>query len=487
MCAAAPAARPGGRVRCWRHDAGRAGPVRRVLAVPRERQRVRPALRRTAAVRRLAVEVEPGRRLALVWGEAEPELVFLHGGAQNAHTWDTVALALDRPLVAVDLPGHGHSDGGARRPRPGEQRPRRGGRRPRAGARRPGGGRHVARRGHQPGPGRHGTRPRAVAGASTSRPGSTATRRRRSSPSSTGPRASRASTTCWPAPSPSTRPGPSRRCAGASSTTPCSRTTAAGCGATPATGRRPEGGADSPRAEDRPLFGSLWDAVSGLECRSCWCGGCCRSRWSTTPTRPSWCGAALTPASSTSRAPATASRATSPSSWRPRRRLRGHCLGACRTDRRGGLMTATGPAAPSDREPADDPIGVVRAFLAALEALDVDAALALASPDIVYQNVPPPPARGIDQFGQQLRPRALVHGVRGAAPQHRRRRRDGPDRAHRRARAGVAAGGVLGVRHLRRRGRAHHAVARPVRLGHGDRRRRGRVPRAALHSLAPRT
>jgi pimeloyl-ACP methyl ester carboxylesterase len=64
------------------------------------------------AVRREAVEVEPGRRLsALVWGDAEPELVLLHGGAQNAHTWDTVALALDRALVAIDLPGHGHSDG----------------------------------------------------------------------------------------------------------------------------------------------------------------------------------------------------------------------------------------------------------------------------------------------------------------------------------------------------------------------------------------
>lgn len=47
---------------------------------------------------------------ALVWGDTDPELVFLHGGAQNAHTWDTVALALGRPLVAVDLPGHGHSD-----------------------------------------------------------------------------------------------------------------------------------------------------------------------------------------------------------------------------------------------------------------------------------------------------------------------------------------------------------------------------------------
>jgi pimeloyl-ACP methyl ester carboxylesterase len=64
------------------------------------------------AVQRDEVEVEPGRRLsALVWGDAQPELVLLHGGAQNAHTWDTLALALDRPLVAIDLPGHGHSDG----------------------------------------------------------------------------------------------------------------------------------------------------------------------------------------------------------------------------------------------------------------------------------------------------------------------------------------------------------------------------------------
>ena len=63
-------------------------------------------------VRREFVEVAPGRRLsALVWKGAEPELVLVHGGSQNAHTWDTVAMALDRPLVAIDLPGHGHSDG----------------------------------------------------------------------------------------------------------------------------------------------------------------------------------------------------------------------------------------------------------------------------------------------------------------------------------------------------------------------------------------
>jgi pimeloyl-ACP methyl ester carboxylesterase len=62
-------------------------------------------------VRRASVEVAPGRALsALVWGDGPAEVVLLHGGGQNAHTWDTVALALDRPLVAIDLPGHGHSD-----------------------------------------------------------------------------------------------------------------------------------------------------------------------------------------------------------------------------------------------------------------------------------------------------------------------------------------------------------------------------------------
>ncbi|MBY8857154.1 alpha/beta hydrolase [Nocardia sp. CA2R105] len=62
-------------------------------------------------VRRRAAQIASGRQVsALQWGAGEPELVLLHGGAQNAHTWDTVALALNRPLLAVDLPGHGHSD-----------------------------------------------------------------------------------------------------------------------------------------------------------------------------------------------------------------------------------------------------------------------------------------------------------------------------------------------------------------------------------------
>ena len=48
----------------------------------------------------------------LDWGTAGlPPLVFLHGGGQNAHTWDLVALALrlDYHVLSVDLPGHGDS------------------------------------------------------------------------------------------------------------------------------------------------------------------------------------------------------------------------------------------------------------------------------------------------------------------------------------------------------------------------------------------
>lgn len=62
-------------------------------------------------VTRRSIEVDGGRRVSvLAWGDAEPDAVLFHGGAQNAHTWDTVALALGRPLLAVDLPGHGRSD-----------------------------------------------------------------------------------------------------------------------------------------------------------------------------------------------------------------------------------------------------------------------------------------------------------------------------------------------------------------------------------------
>ncbi len=58
----------------------------------------------------VALDDDPGRSIsALVWGTMEPQLVLIHGGSQNAHTWDTVALALGLSLVAIDMPGHGRS------------------------------------------------------------------------------------------------------------------------------------------------------------------------------------------------------------------------------------------------------------------------------------------------------------------------------------------------------------------------------------------
>ncbi|HLI38575.1 MAG TPA: hypothetical protein VKV80_14720 [Streptosporangiaceae bacterium] len=53
--------------------------------------------------------MDRGRWLsALVWQDADPQLVLLPSGSLNAHTWDTVVTALGRPLAVIDLPGHGH-------------------------------------------------------------------------------------------------------------------------------------------------------------------------------------------------------------------------------------------------------------------------------------------------------------------------------------------------------------------------------------------
>src|SRR5688500_11622439 len=51
-------------------------------------------------VRRVDTTVEGRIVSALAWGSTAPELVLIHGGGQNAHTWDTVALALGVPLLA---------------------------------------------------------------------------------------------------------------------------------------------------------------------------------------------------------------------------------------------------------------------------------------------------------------------------------------------------------------------------------------------------
>jgi pimeloyl-ACP methyl ester carboxylesterase len=53
--------------------------------------------------------IESGSISALKWGDERPQVVFLHGGGQNAHTWDTVIVGLGLPALAIDLPGHGRS------------------------------------------------------------------------------------------------------------------------------------------------------------------------------------------------------------------------------------------------------------------------------------------------------------------------------------------------------------------------------------------
>lgn len=70
---------------------------------------------RPPKVARVRTELADGRIMSsLRWGKGRARVVLIHGGAQNAHTWDTVAMALGEPLVAPDLPGHGHSDSPAR-------------------------------------------------------------------------------------------------------------------------------------------------------------------------------------------------------------------------------------------------------------------------------------------------------------------------------------------------------------------------------------
>jgi pimeloyl-ACP methyl ester carboxylesterase len=62
-------------------------------------------------VERVQATTSGGVVSALRWGRGVPQLVFLHGGSQNAHTWDTVLLALGCPAaICVDLLGHGHSE-----------------------------------------------------------------------------------------------------------------------------------------------------------------------------------------------------------------------------------------------------------------------------------------------------------------------------------------------------------------------------------------
>ncbi|MTD12977.1 alpha/beta fold hydrolase [Nakamurella sp. YIM 132087] len=62
------------------------------------------------AVRRVELELPDAPPVSgLLWGDGPPEVVLLHGAGLNAHTFDTTVLALGRPALVLDLPGHGRS------------------------------------------------------------------------------------------------------------------------------------------------------------------------------------------------------------------------------------------------------------------------------------------------------------------------------------------------------------------------------------------
>lgn len=62
------------------------------------------------SVRRVTLPLPDGRQVsALRFGDEAPRVTLLHGAGLNAHTWDTTVLALQQPVLAIDLAGHGDS------------------------------------------------------------------------------------------------------------------------------------------------------------------------------------------------------------------------------------------------------------------------------------------------------------------------------------------------------------------------------------------
>lgn len=62
------------------------------------------------SVRRVTLPLPDRRQVsALRFGDGPPRVTLLHGAGLNAHTWDTTVLALQQPVLAVDLAGHGDS------------------------------------------------------------------------------------------------------------------------------------------------------------------------------------------------------------------------------------------------------------------------------------------------------------------------------------------------------------------------------------------
>lgn len=62
------------------------------------------------AARRVEAATAAGAVSGLRFGADPAEATLLHGAGLNAHTFDAALLRLNRPALALDLPGHGRSD-----------------------------------------------------------------------------------------------------------------------------------------------------------------------------------------------------------------------------------------------------------------------------------------------------------------------------------------------------------------------------------------
>ena len=92
------------------HDGGMA---EHPVVVPEESESIAGHARALGAsapaVQRIGTSDDPRSLSGLRWGSEPPRWLFVHGGMQNAHTWNSVLLRAGFPALALDMPGHGRS------------------------------------------------------------------------------------------------------------------------------------------------------------------------------------------------------------------------------------------------------------------------------------------------------------------------------------------------------------------------------------------
>lgn len=88
------------------------------LAVPEQEFALLPELAESLGLpgpdphrvqRRWVTVVSGGHVSGVTWDTGPAEIVLLHEARRSARSWDRVLLALGRPALALDLPGHGRS------------------------------------------------------------------------------------------------------------------------------------------------------------------------------------------------------------------------------------------------------------------------------------------------------------------------------------------------------------------------------------------